>query len=151
MPTSLIKKDAREGKGTTKNLEKKWDNAKDASKKSTGKGDDWALTNYIYQKMRDSSKSKKHASVELNAASRVLATEVLADAFEDWVNTLDYKYERPEGADYVIVDAPMEEVVEKLYANDWARARRSDIAQFMKGKQSVILKAEGKRTRITDQ
>ena len=67
MPTSEIRKDAREGKGTVPSLEKKWDKAKDASKKSTGKGDDWALTNYIYQKERD-------ASVIVNAATRLLAS-----------------------------------------------------------------------------
>lgn len=65
MPANQIKHDVKEGKGTTKSLEKKWDKAKDASKKSTGKDDDWALTNYIYQKERD-------ASVQLNAASRLL-------------------------------------------------------------------------------
>jgi hypothetical protein len=64
LPTNEIKKDAREGKGTVKSLEHKWDKAKDASKKSTGKKDDWALTNYIYQKERD-------ASVQLNAANRL--------------------------------------------------------------------------------
>jgi hypothetical protein len=55
MPTNEIKKDAREGKGSVPSLEKKWDKAKDASKKSTGESDDWALTNYIYQKERDAS------------------------------------------------------------------------------------------------
>jgi hypothetical protein len=67
MPANQIKHDVKEGKGTTKSLEKKWDKAKDASKKSTGKDDDWALTNFIYQKERD-------ASVQLNAAARLAAT-----------------------------------------------------------------------------
>lgn len=74
MPTNEIKKDAREGKGTVPSLEKKWDKAKDASKKSTGKGDDWALTNYIYEKERD-------ASV-LNAGTRILAANA-GDAIRD--------------------------------------------------------------------
>lgn len=66
MPTNMIKKDAREGHGTVPSLEKKWDKAKDASEKSTGKDDDWALTNYIYQ-----NEKKHHGSVELNAAQRL--------------------------------------------------------------------------------
>jgi predicted nucleic acid binding AN1-type Zn finger protein len=70
MPTSEIRKDAREGKGSVKSLEKKWDKAKDASKKSTGKDDDWALTNYIYKKERDACVG----STELNAASRLLGS-----------------------------------------------------------------------------
>lgn len=65
MPTNEIKKDAREGKGTVPSLEHKWDKAKGASKKSTGKSDDWALTNYIYQKERDAS---------VTASSRLLAS-----------------------------------------------------------------------------
>lgn len=52
MPTNEIRKDAREGKGTVKSLEKKWDKAKDAAGNGghKGKGQDWALTNYIYNK-----------------------------------------------------------------------------------------------------
>jgi hypothetical protein len=58
MPNSMIEKDAREGKGSKKSLEKDWDKAKEDSKESTGKDDDWALTNYIYQKRK-----KAHSSV----------------------------------------------------------------------------------------
>lgn len=47
MPNSMIKKDAREGKGSTKSLEKKWDRAKDAAGTKDGE-QNWALTNYIY-------------------------------------------------------------------------------------------------------
>ncbi len=67
MPTNQIKKDAREGKGSTKSLEHKWDKAKDAARKRTGDSDNWALTEYIYQKERD-------ASVE--AAARLLDTTI---------------------------------------------------------------------------
>lgn len=73
MPTNEIKKDAREGKGSVPSLERKWDKAKDASKKSTGKDDDWALTNYIYQKERD--------ATVLNASTRLLATVETDAAF----------------------------------------------------------------------
>lgn len=86
MPTNEIKKDAREGKGSVPGLEHKWDSAKDASKKSTGKDDDWALTNYIYQKERD-------ASV-LNAAARLTGTEVTAsaeDAIREAINAVPHQ------------------------------------------------------------
>lgn len=78
MPNSMINKDAREGKGSKPALEKKWDKAKDASKKSTGKDDSWALTNYIYQK------EKKAAAVTTNAASRLKATAIEADMQKSW-------------------------------------------------------------------
>lgn len=68
MPNALIKKDSKRGKGSVKSLEKKWDRAKGAAGEKNGK-QNWALTNYIYQKMRDS----KHASVQLNAATRLLS------------------------------------------------------------------------------
>jgi hypothetical protein len=71
MPNSMIDKDVRRGKGSKQSLEKKWDKAKDASKKSTGKDDDWALTNYIYQREKD---SHKHESSMLEAATRLIAT-----------------------------------------------------------------------------
>lgn len=66
MPNSMINKDAREGKGSKPALEHKWDKAKDAA--GTEDGDqNWALTNYIYQK-------EKKASV-LNAALRLVADQ----------------------------------------------------------------------------
>ena len=48
MPNNMIKKDSREGKGTVKSLEKKWDKAKDAAGQSKT-NDKWALVNHIYQ------------------------------------------------------------------------------------------------------
>jgi hypothetical protein len=68
MPNSMIEKDAHEGEGSKKSLEKDWDKAKDTSKKSTGKGDSWALTNYIYQK----EKKAHEASVVESAVPRIL-------------------------------------------------------------------------------
>lgn len=68
MPNSMIEKDAREGHGSKESLEKDWDKAKDASKKSTGKDDSWALTNYIYQK----EKKAHEASVVDSAVSRII-------------------------------------------------------------------------------
>jgi len=65
MPNNMIKHDVREGEGSKKSLEKKWDKAKKAADKSDA-DEPWALTNYIYQK-------EKKASV-LNAATRLLAT-----------------------------------------------------------------------------
>jgi len=91
--------------------------------------------------------------MKLNAAARLLATkEVNADAFEGWINSLQYEYKRPSsGTDYVIVDASLSEVSDKLYDEGWGKARRSDIVQFSKGEHSVKLDPEGTgRTRITD-
>ena len=85
MPTNMIKKDAREGKGTVKSLEKKWDKAKDAAGKKDGK-QNWALTNYIYQRQ-----TKGNIMPELNAATRLLATETQAEAINtvatEWIET----------------------------------------------------------------
>lgn len=67
MPNSMIDKDVREGRGSKESLEKDWDKAKTDSKDSTGKGDDWALTNYIYQKRK-----KAHSSVVASAVPRIL-------------------------------------------------------------------------------
>lgn len=67
MPNSMIEKDAREGEGSKKSLEKDWDEAKKDSEKSTGKDDSWALTNYIYQKRK-----KAHSSVVESAVPRIL-------------------------------------------------------------------------------
>ena len=77
MPSNIIKHDVREGEGTKKSLEKKWDKAKDAAKK--GHADEpYALTNYIYQRMKGKKKKTKSSvldKVELNAATRLLASE----------------------------------------------------------------------------
>lgn len=81
MPVNQIKHDVREGKGTKQSLERDWDKAKDASKKSTGKDDDWALTNYIYQKERD-------ASVELNAAERLMGACAICGGIEGCDHTV---------------------------------------------------------------
>jgi len=75
MPSNLINKDAREGKGSKKSLERKWDRAKDAAGKKDGE-QNYALTTYIYEKMRDSKKKSKASildKVKLNAAFRLLS------------------------------------------------------------------------------
>jgi hypothetical protein len=73
MPSNLIKKDAREGKGSKKSLEKKWDRAKDIAKKSDA-DEPWALTTHIYKNIRDA-KASVLDQVELNAAQRLLSVE----------------------------------------------------------------------------
>ncbi len=67
MPNSMIDKDARDGEGSKKSLERDWDKAKQDSKESTGKDDSWALTNFIYQKRK-----KAHGSVVESAVPRIL-------------------------------------------------------------------------------
>ena len=67
MPNNIIKHDEKEGKGSKKSLEHKWDKAGKAAEKSTGKKDDYALQNYIYHKMT--------GGVQLNAAARLLETQ----------------------------------------------------------------------------
>jgi hypothetical protein len=75
MPNQMIKKDAREGKGSTKQLEKKWDRAKDAAGKDKGE-QNWALTNYIYQKMTSSADKNPLVTA---AVTRVAAYFALRD------------------------------------------------------------------------
>jgi hypothetical protein len=217
MPSNLIKHDVKEGKGSKKTLEKKWDRAKKIAKKGAkNPKDSWALTTYIYEKMRDSKKGKKKSkasvtasiltasvqpvknvrSFQVHAASRldlhnfVLAnkdalqrynekaekdpnthgysshrgvhedfddvkevdyesdatTEVEADAFEGWINTLKYTYDRPEGADYVVVDATYDEVTHKLQSEDWHQNGKN----FSKGQHEVeVEKAGDDKTKIT--
>lgn len=74
MPTSKINKDAREGKGSKKTLEHKWDEAKDAAGKKGGK-QNWPLTMYIYKKKTHQASAEISAS---NALSRLKATAVIA-------------------------------------------------------------------------
>lgn len=50
MPTAFIKKLAKEGKGSAKSLEKKWDEAK-ARAKEEGRGDDYAYITGIFKRM----------------------------------------------------------------------------------------------------
>jgi hypothetical protein len=139
VPTDMIKKDAREGKGTVKSLEKDWDEAKDAAGKKNGK-QQWALTNYVYQK-------EKNAHASVTATLRLLATsEVSADAFEGWVNSLQYDYERPEGADYIILNAPLSEVEDKLRADGWV----IEDLYATKGEHAVTLKGMNGKTRVRD-
>lgn len=67
MPTSKIKKDARDGKGTVKSLEKKWKKAEDAAGKDHGE-QNWPLTMHIYKNMTH------QASLHIEAAQRLIAT-----------------------------------------------------------------------------
>lgn len=62
----MINKDVREGKGSKQKLEKDWDESKDAAGTKGGK-QNWALTNYIYQK-------KKGASASVTATLRLAAS-----------------------------------------------------------------------------
>lgn len=65
MPANQIKHDAREGKGTVKSLEKKWDRAKDAAGKKGGE-QNWALTNHIYQNMKKSKGSAEDKDLSID-------------------------------------------------------------------------------------
>jgi len=141
MPNNIIKHDVKQGKGSKKSLEHKWKDAEDKAKKSSGKKEPYALTNYIYHKMTGSTK--------VEAALRLVAVSKMeADAFEGWVNTLQYAYERPDNEDFVIVDAPLKDVEAKLYANDWAKARSAEVNHFSKGEHEVELEDIGNKTKI---
>jgi len=72
MPTSKINKDAREGKGSKKTLEKKWDESKSAAKGGHGKNN-WPLTMYIYKK-----KTHQASSTLANAIVRLQTTKMTA-------------------------------------------------------------------------
>jgi hypothetical protein len=86
---------------------------------------------------------------KLNAARRLLAMhEVHSDAFEGWINSLQFEYDRPEGADYVVVDSTYDEVESKLRADGWTEGKDGE---FTKGEHGcAIAKAGSGMTRITD-
>jgi len=71
MPTPYIKKLSKEGKGSVPSLEKKWDRAKDAAAKQ-GHSKDYGYVTNIF-------KSMSHASLKLQAKSRLQATEYIPD------------------------------------------------------------------------
>jgi len=79
MPTPYIKKLSREGKGSVPELEKKWDDAKEAAGKQ-GHAKDYGYVTNIFKKM-------SHASLELQAKSRLLATE---GHWEEGFGRIDY-------------------------------------------------------------
>ena len=85
---------------------------------------------------------------KLNAARRLFALyEVHSDAFEGWINSLQFEYKRPEGANYVIVDAPIREVADKLRSDGWTHDGEGE---YSKGEHACAIAKEGSRTRITD-
>ena len=86
---------------------------------------------------------------KLNAANRLRAlTEVHSDAFEGWINSLQFQYKRPEGANYVVVDASYAEVQDKLGSDGWTD---DGDGEFSKGEHAcAIAKVGAGRTRITD-
>jgi hypothetical protein len=86
---------------------------------------------------------------KLNAAHRLRAlTEVYSDAFEGWINSLQFEYDRPEGANYVVVNASYAEVQDKLRSDGWTD---DGDGEFSKGDhECAIAKAGAARTRITD-
>jgi hypothetical protein len=75
MPSALVDKYAREGKGSKESLEKKWREAKEAAKKSNP-DDFYALTTSIFEKMVNASVQKVSLDkIQLNAARRLLESE----------------------------------------------------------------------------
>jgi len=137
MPTPYLKKLSKEGKGSLPALEKKWNKAGEIAKKE-GREDDYAYRTGILKNMVGA------------AIKRLCATsEIDADSFEGWINTLQYEYTRPEGADYVIVNAPEAEIRDKLYSQEWngVKDRSGDMS---KGEHQVNVKSEDENsTRIT--
>lgn len=96
------------------------------------------------------------ASVKLNASARIRriramqedeGTLVQGDAFEGWINSLQYRYQRPEGEDYVILDADPGEVLNKLKGDGWIGTEKG---HFTKGEHEVQVHNAGQgKTKIT--
>jgi hypothetical protein len=85
---------------------------------------------------------------KLNAASRLTAMhEVHADPFEGWINSLQFTYDRPEGKNYVTVDATPTEVVTKLRSDGWTSKGKG---LYTKGEHSCLISRDGNKARITD-
>jgi len=74
MPNTLITHDVREGEGSRKSLEKKWDKAGKAAEK-TDADEPYALQNYIYQRMKGKKTESSLNKIQLNAARRLLESE----------------------------------------------------------------------------
>lgn len=171
MPTSKIKKDAREGKGSVKHLEHEWDEAKKDAGAKGGK-QNWPLTMHIYEKRTHQATAESKPEVahfgppkrklkrgspftRLNAAMRLTvmsAMEVNCDAFEGWINTLGYHYQRTEGREEAVVEAPLRQLVTDLKDNGWTKVKEPPTHPytFRKGKHTVALEPEGDRTTITN-
>ena len=170
MPTNKIKKDAREGKGSKKTLEKKWNEAKKSAEKS-GQKDNYPYIMSIYKKMTHQASiisesalrsirkgyltaTGSLARIEANSLEDYLglnATAIHADAFEGWINTLGYSYDRPSGADYVILDSRIDNIVGKLKDQDWEFVGDTDEEplHFEKGTHAITLESEGSGTKLT--
>ncbi|QRE00247.1 hypothetical protein [Burkholderia phage BCSR5] len=208
MPSNQIKHDVKEGKGTKKSLEKKWNRAEKIGKKGAkDKKNPWPLVQHIYQNMRDSKKASVQAGTRLQLSAALACAgcglvacdcdpnstiqptstpndrepaifvgeaddiaapgyrgysgesetdiggpkELMADTFEGFINSLQFDYDRPDGANFVIVDAPVSQVHQKLIDFGWGMAKRNDKHIMAKGQHSVELqKADGGRTKIID-
>jgi hypothetical protein len=148
MPANQITHDVKNGKGTKKGLEKKWKEAKDIVKDEYGTTDNkWGVVQKIYQNKRD----KKKASLELNAAFRILSNyTVKADSFEGWVNSLGFKYNRPNpDQDCVTFNISLQEVYNKLKSNEWKKIKDIPLT-LEKGDHSIRLEPydDNNKTRL---
>lgn len=65
MPTAYIKKLAEQGKGTIAELERKWDEAKEAAKKA-GHADEYDYITTIFQRLAHVSKASTSGGAEFN-------------------------------------------------------------------------------------
>lgn len=145
MPTSKIKKDVREGLGTKKSLEKKWDKAKEAAGKGPGGKPKWPLVMHIYQNMTH----QASAITAANAVQRLAGIRTVADSFEGWINALchDLKCEYDRQGNKIMMDADINEVVKELKHDGWAEQGH---LEFHKGKYHVRLEDEHGETEILD-
>lgn len=147
MPANQIKHDVKNGKGTKKGLGKKWKEAKDIVKDEYGTTNNkWGVVQKIYQNKRD----KKKASCELNAASRILSMhDVKADAFEGWVNSLGFKYDRPNpDQECVTFNIGLQEVFNKLKSNEWKKIKDTPLT-LVKGDHSIRIEPfDNDKTRL---
>lgn len=134
MPVPYLKKLSKEGKGSVPSLEKKWDDAGKIADKA-GKGDNYAYRTGILKNM---------VGAELNAATRLVRTVVIADSFEGWINTLGYKYSRKIRSKNATLEAASGEVIAELKSDGW-RQVSDDTFQYVyqKGDHKVALESDG--------
>lgn len=115
-----------------------------------------SMVEYVKKAMKREKKSKGaapvSASVRIRASREIRARQMVeGDAFEGWINSLQYDYERPEGADFVIVNVPKDQLAQRLRDEEWTTMRRNDIHQMSKGEHSVVLEEAGDgKTKIID-
>lgn len=151
MPTSKIKKDAREGKGSVPSLEKKWDKAKSVTPKKGGKPN-WPEVMSIYENMTKGSSMKLEATARLKTTaakpetvSREHDDDAATSAAQEWMGKI--KSALPEMTYSKAGSVPDRTVVLRQKCTD-AKSVAAAIMAAAKGLESIGLYSKGKVVKV---